>query len=133
MKEPIFKEILDKKTDYYGHTEAAYEFAAEEFALELVAYNELKKIEDARYQLLDVKIRQSKKGVPKMKNPPPPPSAPTEKQILQWENRALREALQYLVDTKKRKDEIGKDSIYMSRQRLGWMKANSLLNPSDDE
>ena len=52
---------------------------------------------------------------------------PTELQKLQWENKALRNALQYLVDTKKRKETIGKDSIYMSRQRLGWMKAESLL------
>ena len=52
---------------------------------------------------------------------------PTELQKLQWENKALRDALQYLVDTKHRKDTIGKDSIYMQRQRLGWMKAKSLL------
>jgi hypothetical protein len=26
-----FKTILKEKTDYYGHTEAAYEFAAEEY------------------------------------------------------------------------------------------------------
>ena len=53
---------------------------------------------------------------------------PTELQKLQWENKALREALQYLVDTKERKDTIGKDSIYMQRKNLGWMKAKNLLS-----
>ena len=38
---------------------------------------------------------------------------PTEIQKLQWANKALRDALQYLIDTKERKDTIGKDSIYM--------------------
>ncbi len=52
---------------------------------------------------------------------------PTEIQKLQWENKALRDALQYLVDTKERKDTIGKDSIYMERQKMGWMKARHLL------
>lgn len=53
---------------------------------------------------------------------------PTELQKLQWENKALREALQYLVDTKERKDKIGKDSICMQRENFGWMKAKTLLN-----
>jgi len=52
---------------------------------------------------------------------------PTEVQKLQWENKALRDALQYLVDTKERKDTIGKDSIYMQRKTFGWMKAKGLL------
>ena len=56
---------------------------------------------------------------------------PTELQKLQWENKALRNALQYLVDTKKRKDTIGKDSIYLKRKELGWMKAKSLLNSNN--
>lgn len=37
-------------------------------------------------------------------------------QTLEWKNKALKEALQYLVDTKERKDTIGKDSIYMQRK-----------------
>jgi hypothetical protein len=48
-------------------------------------------------------------------------------QKLEWKNKALREALQYLVDTKKRKDTVGKDSIYMQRKNFGWMKAKKLL------
>ena len=52
---------------------------------------------------------------------------PTKLQKLQWENKALKDALQYLVDTKNRKDTIGKDSIYIKRKELGWMKAKSLL------
>ena len=31
MKEPNFQEILKSKREYYGYTEAAIEFAAEEF------------------------------------------------------------------------------------------------------
>lgn len=54
---------------------------------------------------------------------------PTELQKLQWENKALRDALQYLVDTKERKDTIGQDAIYMQRKNLGWMKAKQLLKP----
>lgn len=52
---------------------------------------------------------------------------PTEIQKLHWENRELRYALQYLVDTKERKETIGQDSIYMQRKKFGWMKAKSLL------
>lgn len=52
---------------------------------------------------------------------------PTEVQLLKWQNQALIEALQYLVDTKHRKDTIGKDSIYMQRQKFGWIKAKNLL------
>lgn len=55
------------------------------------------------------------------------PKEPTELQKLQWGNTALRDALQYLVDTKEHKDTIGKDSLYMSRQRFGWIKARNLL------
>ncbi len=57
---------------------------------------------------------------------------PTELQKLQWENKALRDALQYLVDTKKRKDTIGQDSIYFSRKHFGWMKAEQLLNNKEE-
>ena len=57
---------------------------------------------------------------------------PTEMQILKWQNKALVEALQYLVDTKERKDTIGKDSIYMARKDLGWRKAKLLLNDIKD-
>jgi len=46
---------------------------------------------------------------------------------LQARNKALTDALQYLVDTKERKDTIGKDSIYMQRKNMGWLKAKSLL------
>ena len=59
-------------------------------------------------------------------------TAPTEMQILKWQNKALVEALQYLVDTKERKDTIGKDSIYMARKDLGWRKAKLLLNDIKD-
>ncbi len=52
---------------------------------------------------------------------------PTEIQKLQWRVKALNDALQYLVDTKERKDTIGKDAIYLQRQKLGWMKAKQLL------
>jgi hypothetical protein len=52
---------------------------------------------------------------------------PTEIQKLQWENKALRDALQYLVSTKEREYNIGKDSIFMQREKLGLMKAKSLL------
>ncbi|CAL67372.1 hypothetical protein [Christiangramia forsetii] len=52
---------------------------------------------------------------------------PTELEKLQWENKALKDALQYLVDTKKRKDTIGKDSIYIQRKNMGWRKAEALL------
>jgi hypothetical protein len=34
LKEPSFKEILKSKRDYYGNTEAAIEFAAEQYASE---------------------------------------------------------------------------------------------------
>lgn len=47
--------------------------------------------------------------------------------ILVNQNSALKEALQYLVETKERKDTIGKDSIYFQRKKFGWMKAKSLL------
>ena len=53
--------------------------------------------------------------------------APSLLQLLEWKNKALTDALQYLVDTKHRKDTIGKDSIYLKRKQLGWMKAKSLL------
>lgn len=33
MEQPNYKEILKQKIDYYGKTEAAYEFAAEAYAL----------------------------------------------------------------------------------------------------
>ena len=52
---------------------------------------------------------------------------PTELQVLKWEKQALMDALQYLVDTKDRKETIGKDSIYMQRKKFVWMKAESLL------
>ena len=41
-----------------------------------------------------------------------------ELQKIQCENKALRDALQYLVDTKERKDTIGKDSIYLQLKLL---------------
>jgi|GEM_PF-3347599 len=52
-----------------------------------------------------------------------------EEQIQKLKNHNIRliEALQYLVDTKKRKDTIGKDSIYMQRQRVAWDKARKAL------
>ncbi len=36
MGEPNFQKILKGKIDYYGKTEAAYEFAAEEYARQLI-------------------------------------------------------------------------------------------------
>lgn len=33
MEQPNYKDILKQKIDYYGKTEAAYEFAAEQYAL----------------------------------------------------------------------------------------------------
>lgn len=64
MKEPIFKEILDGRIKYYGKTEAAYEFAAEEFALRLVEYNQEQSMIAARMQLLDVKLRKERMNIP---------------------------------------------------------------------
>jgi len=52
---------------------------------------------------------------------------PTEIQKLEWKLKAFRDALQYLVDTKERKDTIGQDSIYMQRKKFGWIKARNLL------
>lgn len=46
------------------------------------------------------------------------------------EIKELREALQYLVDTKKRKDTIGADAIYAMRKTTGWAKAERLLKGS---
>jgi len=36
MAEPDFQQILKDKTDYYGKTEAAYQFAAEEYARQMI-------------------------------------------------------------------------------------------------
>ena len=33
MEEPNFDIILESKTTHYGHTKAAYQFAAEEYAI----------------------------------------------------------------------------------------------------
>jgi hypothetical protein len=52
---------------------------------------------------------------------------PTDLEKLQWENAALRDALQYLVDTKDYKEEHGVDPIYIYRKIFGWMKARALL------
>ena len=57
---------------------------------------------------------------------------PSELQILKWQKKALRDAIQYLLDTKKRKETIGKDSIYMQRRNLGWMKAENVLKETDE-
>jgi len=53
---------------------------------------------------------------------------PTEFQTLKQQNAALIEALQYLVDTKDRKDTIGQDWVYFARKSIGWEKARVLLN-----
>ncbi|PSR54145.1 hypothetical protein AHMF7605_11750 [Adhaeribacter arboris] len=37
-KEPNFQEILKAKREYYGDTEAAIEFAAEEYARQLIEF-----------------------------------------------------------------------------------------------
>lgn len=39
MKEPVFKETLKSNIDYYGFTEEAYEFAAEEHARQMIIYS----------------------------------------------------------------------------------------------
>jgi len=39
MSEPNFQDILKRKINHYGKTEAAYEFAAEEYAKELINFN----------------------------------------------------------------------------------------------
>ena len=41
MDEPNFQTILKGKTDYYGKTEAAYEFAAEEYARQLIRSDDI--------------------------------------------------------------------------------------------
>jgi hypothetical protein len=46
----------------------------------------------------------------------------------EWQIKALKEVLTYLVATEDRKDTIGKDSIYYSRKKLGWSKARKLLS-----
>lgn len=33
MSNPNFDKILDRKTKHYGHTKAAYQFAAQEYAI----------------------------------------------------------------------------------------------------
>lgn len=47
MKE--FKTILQEKIDYYGKTEAAYEFAAEEYARQLFQSQKVKFLEDVKF------------------------------------------------------------------------------------
>lgn len=76
---------------------------------------------------MDCEIVGAEPRLPLDSNNPVVSKEPTEMQKLEWENAALRGALQYLVDTKDRKDTIGKDSIYMSRQRMGWIQARNLL------
>lgn len=39
MSKPSFKDILKRKINRYGKTEAAYEFAADEYAKELINFN----------------------------------------------------------------------------------------------
>ena len=39
MNEPNFQKILKGRTEFYGKTEAAYEFAAEEYARQLAKDN----------------------------------------------------------------------------------------------
>jgi len=41
--------------------------------------------------------------------------------------RILREALEYLLEVKDRKDTIGKDSIYLEKQKIAWDKARKAL------
>ncbi len=50
-KEPNFQHILAEKREYYGHTEAAIEFAAEEYATQMAKYyatHELSKVHDLK-------------------------------------------------------------------------------------
>jgi hypothetical protein len=44
-----FKTILKRKIDYYGHTEAAYEFAAEEYVESLKHDYKLQILEEVRF------------------------------------------------------------------------------------
>ena len=44
-----FKTILQKKIDYYGQTEAAYEFAAEEYAESLNQDYKIKLLEEVKF------------------------------------------------------------------------------------
>jgi len=41
MKEPNFREILKGKMDHYGNTEAAIQFAAEEYHRQMVHYEKI--------------------------------------------------------------------------------------------
>lgn len=52
---------------------------------------------------------------------------PEEPNKLEIENIMLKEALQYLVDTKERKDKYGKDSVYIQKQKIAWSKARQVL------
>ena len=49
------------------------------------------------------------------------------------ENKVLREALEYLVKTKDRKDTIGKDSVYLQMQKIAWRKARQALKNTEHE
>jgi len=51
----------------------------------------------------------------------------TKLQELQCKYKELIDVLQYLVDTKMRKETIGKDPVYMRRKQIGWLRANSIL------
>ena len=46
---------------------------------------------------------------------------------LENQNRVLKKALEYLLETKARKDKYGKDSIYLQKRKIAWYKAEQTL------
>ena len=44
------------------------------------------------------------------------------------ERYEMIEALKYFLETKSRKDKVGMDSIYMQRDKMGFIKAKSILS-----
>jgi len=54
MKEPVFEDILKAKRDYYGFTEAAISFAAEEYDRQCLIYK-TKMIDEAFSRIIEAK------------------------------------------------------------------------------
>lgn len=67
MIDPNFQKILKSKIDHYGETEAAYEFASEEYARQLISadniYERVTKLENRVSELERFKTR-TVKGAP---------------------------------------------------------------------
>lgn len=49
------------------------------------------------------------------------------------QNNQLKDALRYLLETKKRKDEKGKDEAYNIMRLLAWKKAEETLKACDSQ